>query len=187
MTGMRQRYSAKEYRQLAIGIRQSDTDSYARLYDATAKHLVQFGFSIVSDEQTAYDLMHDAFERLWKMRKTIDENRSVVGLLFTMVKNDAIKQVSRRKQTVDAAEVPDLSGSSSVESEQDAALLGALFSKWIEDLPHRQFEVFTLSRNSELSHAEIAAILGISKKTVNNHLVAALRTLRQKMNYINKV
>jgi RNA polymerase sigma-70 factor (ECF subfamily) len=49
---------------------------------------------------------------------------------------------------------------------------------WVEDLPDRQREAFVLSRFNGLSHDEIAAVMGVSPRTVNNHIVRALKTLR---------
>jgi RNA polymerase sigma-70 factor (ECF subfamily) len=45
-------------------------------------------------------------------------------------------------------------------------------------LPDRQREALLLSRYEGLSHAEIAEIMGVSPRTVNNHLVSALKSIR---------
>ena len=49
----------------------------------------------------------------------------------------------------------------------------------IAQMPERRREVVTLSRIEGLSNDEIATTLGISKKTVENHLNAALHDLRK--------
>ena len=48
----------------------------------------------------------------------------------------------------------------------------------IRMLPSRQQEVFLMSRDDGLSHQEIAGILNISKNTVNNLLVKAIKNVR---------
>lgn len=55
-----------------------------------------------------------------------------------------------------------------------------LLKQWIKDLPSRQREAFKLSRYEGLDHDEIAQVMGISANTVNNHIVAALDTLRSR-------
>ncbi|WP_308199488.1 sigma-70 family RNA polymerase sigma factor [Chitinophaga sedimenti] len=56
----------------------------------------------------------------------------------------------------------------------------------VQQLPPKQKEVFTLSRDKGLKHEEIARALNISPATVNNHLVEALRQLRKKVGpYLN--
>ncbi len=46
---------------------------------------------------------------------------------------------------------------------------------WINELPLRQREALILSRYQGLSHQEVAAIMDVSPRTVNNHLVRALK------------
>ena len=49
------------------------------------------------------------------------------------------------------------------------------------NLPERQKQVFQLHREKGLTYSEIAEQLGISKNTVENHMVNALKYLRQNM------
>ncbi len=51
----------------------------------------------------------------------------------------------------------------------------------LEKLTPRQKLVYTLSRDKGLKHDEIARFLGISPSTVNNHLIEALRLIRQQL------
>jgi RNA polymerase sigma factor (sigma-70 family) len=48
----------------------------------------------------------------------------------------------------------------------------------IEELPQRCREVFMLSRDEHLSHRQISERLGISEKTVDDHITRALKKLR---------
>jgi RNA polymerase sigma-70 factor (ECF subfamily) len=48
----------------------------------------------------------------------------------------------------------------------------------VETLPPRAREVFTLSRNEQLTNREIAERLALSPKTVEMHLTRALVSLR---------
>jgi RNA polymerase sigma-70 factor (ECF subfamily) len=49
----------------------------------------------------------------------------------------------------------------------------------VEKMPPQRQKVFKMSRMNGFSNDKIAEILGISKKTVENHLTDALRTLRE--------
>lgn len=57
----------------------------------------------------------------------------------------------------------------------------AKFREWIYDLPERQREAFLLSREQDLSHEEIAEVMDVSPNTVNNHIVKAMRALRDRL------
>jgi RNA polymerase sigma-70 factor (ECF subfamily) len=51
----------------------------------------------------------------------------------------------------------------------------------INGLPEKCRIVFTLSRFEELSHREISEQLGISVKTVENHMSKALKILKRQL------
>ena len=53
---------------------------------------------------------------------------------------------------------------------------------WINELPPACRRVFLMSRKEELSHKEIAGLLDISTKTVENQITKALKYLRSKIN-----
>lgn len=54
----------------------------------------------------------------------------------------------------------------------------------VNQLPTKCRFVFELSRNQYKTNKEIARLLGISEKTVENHLTKALRYLRVNINVI---
>lgn len=62
----------------------------------------------------------------------------------------------------------------------DHARLMKMLHEWVRELPDRQREAFELSRYEGLYHHEIADIMEVSVKTVNNHLTNALRQLRSR-------
>ena len=65
--------------------------------------------------------------------------------------------------------------------------LGHKFTEWIRNMPERRREVFELSRFEGLQHDEIAGVMDLSIKTVNNHMVLALNYLREcYKNYIKQ-
>jgi RNA polymerase sigma-70 factor (ECF subfamily) len=66
-----------------------------------------------------------------------------------------------------------------VGAQMDADRLEADLRAWIKELPDRQREALTLSRFENLSHEAIAEVMDISPRTVNNHIVQALKKLRR--------
>lgn len=48
-------------------------------------------------------------------------------------------------------------------------------------MPHTRRRVFSMSRYLELSNAQIADMLGISKRTVEKHISNALEQLRNEL------
>jgi len=56
--------------------------------------------------------------------------------------------------------------------------ISRLLDQGIAELPEKCREVFLLSRNEHLSHRQISERLGISEKTVDDHITRALKKLR---------
>jgi RNA polymerase sigma factor (sigma-70 family) len=61
--------------------------------------------------------------------------------------------------------------------------LSDLIEQEVSQLPGRMREVYLLRRDEELSHAEIAERLGISRLTVKTQMNKALRILREKLSF----
>ena len=57
---------------------------------------------------------------------------------------------------------------------------------WIQELPPRRAEAFALSRYNGFSHDEIATIMGVSKRTVETHILLALRELRARLDALRQ-
>ena len=51
----------------------------------------------------------------------------------------------------------------------------------VNEFPEQRQRIFRMSREDGLSHAEIAEKLGITTKTVENHINLALKTVRKKL------
>jgi len=180
-------------RRLAEGIRNSDRHAFDELFRAMYPRLVRFAFKITQDWNTSCDITQDVFVMLWQQRDTLDPDRSVRAWLFRSVRNRAYNYQRDRREIADPEAVnaladdarnPGASHSHSwpdefeiLENGQEAQLQKKIL-EWIQELPNRQREAFELSRYEGLFHHEIAGVMQVSVKTVNNHLTAALKHLR---------
>ncbi len=173
---------AQQFSDWARAIRASDHRAYAALYDALHGPLLHYAFVLTRDEERIYDILQDAFLKLWQIRNQLDPERSVKALLFRMVRNLALKK--KRWQELEVHIPMHLSehdNQPSPAEQLDVKDLKAFLQTWIAEMPERRLEVFELSRVSGMTHREIATVLDISPKTVNAHLVQALRHLRSRM------
>ncbi len=162
-------------------VRSSDRDAFRTVFEALHDPLARYALRITGRRAAAQDVVQYAFAALWDMREDLDPEASLEALLFRIVRNRAYnternRRTRREKQNdlrADARPVTPDPG-----AQMDAERLEAALRDRIEALPDRQREALTLSRFEDLSHDDIAEVMDISPRTVNNHIVAALKTLR---------
>lgn len=118
---------------------------------------------------------------LWKNRSTIDPDQSIQSYMYRASRNRSLNWLDKKANQGEPLD------SIILQYQRDEAYIessnGELESEmemWISELPERQREAFRLSRFDGLDHAEIATVMSVSEKTVNNHIVAALKYLRKK-------
>ncbi|TVR63183.1 MAG: RNA polymerase sigma-70 factor [Gemmatimonadales bacterium] len=163
---------------------QSDPSAFESLFRATRESLVRYAFQITGDEAAAADMVQEAFLRFWQRRREHDPSGSVKALLFRTVRNLALNSVrdgKRRAQLLAEGYEPPARATPDPDETLAGQELAGRIRGWMEELPDRQREALTLSRFQGLSHEEIAEVMGVAPRTVNNHLVRALRTLRDRI------
>ncbi len=165
-------------------LRRSDRQAYTEVFEATYDTLYRYAWFFVHDEEAAYDVLQDVFLKLWQIRERIDPARSLKALLYQMTRNTALNHVRHaRRHAADALDETlfEPAASPGEEDDFDTQRLEEHLRGWIDELPERRREAFMLSRYQGLSHAEIAGIMNLAPKTVNNHIVLALQHLRGRL------
>jgi RNA polymerase sigma-70 factor (sigma-E family) len=141
----------------------------AALYAAHRLSLARLALLLVDDMATAEDVVHDAFIALQQHQSRLRDPAAAIGYLRTTVVNRA-RSVLRKRQTVrrhlslirDSHAEP--ADSELLLAEGQREVLAA-----VRQLPRRQQEVLALRYWANLSEAEIAEALGISKGAVKSN------------------
>ena len=173
---------------LAVRVRSGDEAAFRQLFDALYGPLRRSAVALVRDAAVAEDLVQEAFVRLWDWRTRLEAETPLRAWLFRTVRNLALnlrRDATNRQQLLTdpmalasaAAPRPAPSPDAGVAGDDLAAQVSAL----VDELPPRQREALLLTRVEGLSHAEVSEVMGCAPRTVNNHLVAALITLRRKL------
>lgn len=178
---------------LSRGLSSGNVDAFAETFEALFPHLVRFALRVTGDRRSAEDVVQDTFLKLWEQRETITFHTSAKSYIFKMVRNGAMNAVrDRRTSAADVYALEEESsgeagGGESLSALLDAKALARRLHQWIAELPPRQAEAFALSRYHSLSHSEIAQIMGLSTRTVDTHILLALRSLRGRLDTFNSV
>ena len=165
----------------------SDSEAFERIFRSTREDLLRFVYSIVNDGPLSHDLVQDVYVALWELRKGLDPTLSLRAYLFRMARNRAYRHLRderlharKRSELQQDGDPPPLTHSP-VEN-VDGASFERQMQRWIDELPERQREALVLTRFHELSHQQVAAVMNISPRTVNNHVMRALDAIRSRVN-----
>jgi RNA polymerase sigma factor (sigma-70 family) len=155
---------------------------FASFYQATLAPLRRYLGRILGNRAEAQDVAHDAYSRVYRAMET-DQVNQPQGLLYTTARHLAINQLRRRDRSPvqpAEAEIIALSPAQSpaVEDIVAARLQLADVKAAIARLPLGCRTVLLLCQFEGLTHPQVAARLGISRKTVEKQHARALRLLR---------
>ena len=168
--------------------RAGDEAAFSALFHAHYAALCGFAVRYVGERALAEELVQELFAALWERRERFTlrgGDASVRAYLFAAVRNRALNLRARHaveRDWADAEGRADERALHRAPPAADAALereeLHERLHAAVESLPERCRLVMQLRWREQLSHAEIAAVMGISTKGVENQLARGLRALR---------
>lgn len=173
-----------EWEMLCSRLQQSDDHAFERIFRMLRDDLLRYVLSIVRDDPTAHDLVQDVFVSLWDLRSSLDPSRPLRPYIFRMARNRAYRHL--RDERLHARKQMEMGSDNHAASELqdmafDATSLDRRLGRWVQQLPDRQREAIVLTRYHGLSHREAASVMGISPRTVNNHIARALDAIRRQL------
>jgi RNA polymerase sigma-70 factor (ECF subfamily) len=165
--------------------RLDDQQAYKELYTSLYAYLFGFARTIAPSRETAEEIVSDVFIRLWERRKELEKIANLKVYLYVATRNVAFNYLDRQKRTPTHS-IDDISDDISAEftsiyfdPEQllITADMLALIQKAIDQLPPKCKVIFKLIKDDGLKYREVAEVLGLSVKTVENQLAIALEKI----------
>lgn len=140
---------------------------------------------LIQNEEDAEDLAQDIFAGLWKNRTLLGEVENMNAYLYRSAKNTVFRYIERhllfknyQEKSVWTEEILPPSRNQ-VEEEFRAHELELLIAIAVDKMPPQRKKIYKMSREAGMENEKIAAELGISKRTVENHLTQALADIRK--------
>lgn len=153
-----------------------------KLYAEYRKFLYQFFIKHVKIPALAEDFAQDVFVKFWERRDSISDIENMDAWLYTLARNhltDHYRKLATEKKYQESVWQHMERPSNTVLLEIYKKELEVEIEDLLDSLSPRQKEVYILSRRQGKSLDEIAQQLNISPNTAKNHLVQALKVVRQ--------
>jgi RNA polymerase sigma-70 factor (ECF subfamily) len=176
--------------ELTAMIGQDDHDAYRELYYRYTEALYTHAYMRLNDREEAKDVVQDVFSTLWSKRAEINIQQNIAGYLYISVRNRILNlyALEKRRSAV-ATSLAAYMQQENTGAEADTTVrlkqLQILVEREVAQMPPKMRAVFELSRKQHMTHKEISRQLGISEKTVKNHVNAALKVLRSRLGIVN--
>ncbi len=180
-------YESADDRTLLKGLRDSDRDAFAAIYERHYAMLYTFALKFLKSREDAEDILQSVFVKLWTSRSAVFITASLRSYLFAMVKNAVMNHIRNSNSAVRhnyriAQQQPDRDEDLYTYAERNHA--SEVLLMLMETLPPQQRMVARL-RCEGYSNAEIAKMSKLSIHTVNSHYRACTKALRERLENIS--
>lgn len=165
-------------------LKQGDRQAFAELYQRHYRSLYSYGYRILSDAASVEDAIQDLFVDVWRMRQNLADVDSVKFYLFRSLRRQLHRLSEKEKRLFDTTATPtdtsdDQTAEQAIVEQEHGQQLTQRLAAALNQLPERQLEVVSLRFYENFKTDEIAAIMGITEKSVRNTLHKALTHLRE--------
>lgn len=165
--------------------KKGDVKAYETLFLRYYDSLFLYVCGSVKNTMLAEELVMDVMMRVWQKGDKITSPPGFKAYLLRSIKNAVLNYY--RKSAPDILPIDELSDENAPPTSSLAddlvrhKELAEQYTVAFSSLSDKKKEVFTLSREKNLTYKEIAQLLGISLNTVENYMSASLSQLREKM------
>ena len=168
-----------------IALKAGDESAFREIFDQNFRKLYAFSFRLLKNKEQAEEVVNDTLMNVWTNRDRLNPEFPVAPYLYTITRRlalNAIRQIATSQKAIDQLWL----NMENISNDTEESVLLSDLQRFTEaaliTLPPQQQIVFRMSRFEGLNYDEIAVKLNISRNTVKNHLVAALKTLKTHFN-----
>ena len=148
---------------------------FVKFYKENYMPLGMLALRMLESVEEAEDVVQDAFVATWMKLEQGARVDDIRRYMYRAVSNGALmKMRSRKHEAAVPEDLPDLCDDEDIDvAERDARVWRA-----IDKLPPRCRDAFLMAKRDGMTHAEIAAEMDISVKTVEHQVAKAMSRLR---------
>ncbi|MGK6352057.1 RNA polymerase sigma-70 factor [Parapedobacter sp. DT-150] len=171
------------FRQIQAGEKKAFDQVYLQHFD----NLKRFALQYLKNEAEAEEIVSERFVQLWLRRATLADIHSPVFYLYRSVKNACLTYLKREAkypqvpiEELGAAEAQ-VTASADPEQVLEYKELLAYLDQVVDNLPDQRKAIFRMVKEDRLKCREVAELLGLSVRTVENQVYLAVKQLNEEV------
>ena len=174
-------------------VQQGDIASFDLFFKEFYSGLCHYVYQLLNDYFLAEETVQDVFLQLWETRQSVfSQGYSLKKYLYRVAHNQCMDILKKRKtqkermirlypfdtwETISEKYKFDDYLIEKIETEETSALIDQI----VEQLPEQCREIFRMSRDEDMTNAEIAQRLGLSESTVRVQLYRATQKIQKEL------
>ena len=167
--------------EIQLRLAQGDEAAFKTLYDYYSPRLYQFAYAIIHSRETAEEIVADVFLQIWNKRVRIASLENLNWYLHITTRNISYTYYRRnnRRKNFDFDEA--VLAYYQVHATPEEILIGQevlqVINQAINDLPAKCRLIFRLVKEDNLKYREVAELLHLTPKTVENQMGIAVKKI----------
>jgi RNA polymerase sigma-70 factor (family 1) len=159
-----------------------DQEAFRAVYERYGKRLYLTVLRLVKTEEVAEELVQDVFVKVWENRRNLNPTLSFKAYLFKIAENhvlDSFRKAAREKNLKEQLLMQAHYSHNRTEESLLYQEYEWLANQAIDLLPPQRKRIFELCRLEGHSYDQISEGMRISKSTVSDHMVKAIKFIRK--------
>lgn len=173
-------------KEFSKSLREGNLNAYNNLFKSHYNKLYGYALKLCHNSNLAKDIVQETFIKLWLNKEKINPELSISNYLLKICHNEFLNHLRSKKK--EEAFLEQIKIETAFEmftfSENESSKENDV-KKMINKLSPKCKEALVLSKYENKKYTEIAFIMGISVKTVENHISKAYSELRKNLQYLN--
>ena len=173
-------------KELLSCIAAGDESAFRKIYDTYRPKIYAYALRLTEHESIADDIIQDVFLKVWINRHSLVNITNFKAWLYAIARNhiaDAMRAIAKERTSHKQWGRVIPIGTNAVEETMADKENQHLLQQALNQLSPQQRLIYNLTRDAGAKHAEIAGQLNISRNTVKTHLVHALRSIRNYLQF----
>ena len=169
--------------EIQLRLAQGDESAFRTLYDYYSPRLFAFAYAIIHSREVAEEIVADVFLQIWQKRVRVGSLENLNWYLHIATRNISYSYYRRshRRKSFDFDEA--ILSYYQVHATPEEVMIGQevlqVINQAINELPPKCKLIFRLIKEDNLKYREVAELLHITAKTVENQMGIAVKKIHE--------